>query len=304
MGWLSGRLEGDASLLVLPGAYDAYSALLAERAGFEAVYCSGYATAGSGYGLPDLGLLALPEIADAYGRISSAVSLPVLADVDTGYGGTLNIARTVREMARRDVRAVQIEDQVNPKRCGHLDHKQVIGLSDAVTRILAAVEVGLEVGVDVVARTDALAVEGLDAALHRARAYTDCGATAVLVDGPASFEQIVELRERFDGRLVHNAVVTGAEPPLTTVELTAIGYDAVIHPVAPLLAAHAAVEAYLVGLRSGAGAPRDTASFAASNVLLRTDEHLAWDAGVAAATEGFLGSRHLIPPQHWKEATP
>jgi 2-methylisocitrate lyase-like PEP mutase family enzyme len=193
VGWLTSRLS-EPGTLVLPGAYDAYSALLVERAGFEAVYASGYAAAASGYGLPDLGLLGLAEIAEAHGRIAAAVAIPVLADIDTGYGGSLNVARAVREMARRGITAVQVEDQVNPKRCGHLDDKQVADVAESAARIVAAVSAGDEAGVDVVARTDALAVGGMDEAVYRAGLFAACGAAAVLIDAPPSADAVVELR--------------------------------------------------------------------------------------------------------------
>jgi 2-methylisocitrate lyase-like PEP mutase family enzyme len=275
--------------LVLPGVYDAYSALLAQRSRFEAVYCGGYAIAASGWGLPDLGLLSLGEIADAYGRVAAAIKIPVIADIDTGYGGTLNVARTIREMARREIRVVQIEDQINPKRCGHLDGKEVVGLHEAATRVTAAVEVANTVGIDVIARTDALAVEGLDAAVRRARLYARCGAAAVLVDGPKDAGDITKIRASVPGPLVHNAVQTGAGPVLTVPEVVSLGYNAVIQPLVGLLSAHEAVREALDALSSGRP-PRTTANFAATTGLLDPQRLLTWDARVADLTAGLLST--------------
>ncbi len=239
-----------AELLVAPGAYDAWSARLVEQRGFEAVYMSGYAASASVLGVPDLGLIGGSEMADQLRRMAMATTLPVIADGDTGFGGALNVMRTVRDYIAADAAAIQIEDQVSPKRCGHMEDKQVVDAAEMGERIAAAVEARGQDSLVVIARTDARATHGLDEAIRRAAFYRDCGADVLFVEAPRSVEEIREVARALPGaKLVANIVEGGKTPYFRTAELQELGFAIALYPVTALFAATQAVQSALTELR-------------------------------------------------------
>ena len=216
----------------VPGVFNPAVALLAEEAGFECLYLSGAALANS-MGLPDLGVTTLTEVAGAASRISAAVpSLPLIVDVDTGFGETVNVSRTVREMERAGAAAMQIEDQVMPKRCGHLDGKEVVEPVEMAKKILAAKEAA-KTGLLIIARTDAAATEGIDAAIERAKLYRKAGADVIFPEALESREEFVEFGRKVKGPLLANMTEFGKTPYLSLSEFSRLGdgYKLVIFPV-------------------------------------------------------------------------
>jgi 2-methylisocitrate lyase-like PEP mutase family enzyme len=276
-GWFAGRIR-DSELLVAPGAYDAMTARLVAASGAEAVYCGGFATTASAYGLPDIGLMGLADMEAIYRRICRVVDVPVIADADTGYGGPLNVARAVEMLADAGVSAVHIEDQVDPKRCGHLAGKRVVSLADASERVAAAATAAASTGTGIIARTDALAVEGMASVLERGKQFADAGADAFFVDAVRSTEQIVQIRENVDLPLLFNAASTGVSPSLTAAELAELGVAVVIYPIELLLAALDGSRQMLAAIRAG-GQLYPAASFAEINGLLDLDGYIGRDRG-------------------------
>jgi 2,3-dimethylmalate lyase len=241
MATLRELLAGPEPVLA-PGAYDALSARLVERAGFPAVYMTGFGASASLIGRPDVGLLSFDEMAGNARRLAQAVSVPLIADADDGYGNPLNVMRTVREYAAAGVAAVHIEDQVAPKRCGHMEGKEVIDAAEMVQKVRAAVEARGDGELLIIARTDARAVEGLDAALERARRYREAGADALFVEAPETEQEIEAVAAAFpDVPLVFNWVDGGKTPQLTHERIRELGFALVIYPVTTLFAAARAV---------------------------------------------------------------
>jgi 2,3-dimethylmalate lyase len=247
--------------VLAPGAYDALSARLVERAGFPAVYMTGFGASASQLGRPDVGLLSFAEMADHARRLVQAVDVPLIADADDGYGNPLNVMRTVREYAAAGVAALHIEDQVAPKRCGHMDGKDVIDASEMVEKVRAAVEARGDALI--IARTDARAVEGLDAALERARRYRDAGADLLFVEAPETEAEIEAVAAAFpDVPLVFNWVDGGKTPGLPLDALRELGFALVIYPVTTLFAAGQAVADALTRIREdGTPAALDVPAF-------------------------------------------
>jgi len=246
---LRALLDGDDPVLA-PGAYDALSARLVEQAGFPAVYLTGFGASASLLGRPDVGLLSFGEMADHARRLVQAVAVPVIADADDGYGNPLNVMRTVREYEAAGVAALQLEDQVAPKRCGHMDGKEVIAASEMAEKVRAAVEARRSPDLVIIARTDARAVEGLDAALERARHYRDAGADILFVEAPETEDEIEAVAEAFpDTRLLFNWVEGGKTPALGLDRVRELGFRLVIFPVTTLLVATHAVGEALARLR-------------------------------------------------------
>lgn len=224
------RLLARNELLVLPGVYDGLSARVAEEAGFECVYVSGGAIARGG-GLPDLGLLSMTEVRDRVAQVCDAVSVPVVVDIDTGYGNALNVHRTVREFTRLGAAAFQLEDQVTPKKCGHYAGKAVVSAEEMVGKIASAVDARGEDGPLLIARTDAVATEGFAAAVERARRYADAGAEILFVEAPTDRRQIeATARELAGHTLLINMFEGGRTPVVAPDELAAMGYRIVIVP--------------------------------------------------------------------------
>lgn len=249
------ELLASSQLLTLPGCSDALGATLIEQAGFDAAYMTGFGTSATLLGQPDVGLLSGAEMAANAGRIASATSLPVIADGDTGYGNAINVRHTVQAYERAGVAAIQLEDQVMPKRCGHMADKSVVSLPEMVGKIRAAVEARREMLV--VARTDARAPEGLDAAIERAHAYVDAGADVLFVEALESVEEFERVgAESFGVPLVFNWVEGGRSPDLTASEVAELGYQVLLLPISLLLAATRAMQDTLASIREhGVTAP-------------------------------------------------
>lgn len=246
---LRALLERPGPLLV-PGAYDALSARLVEHAGFDAVYMTGFGTTASLLGMPDVGLLGLPEMADSAARMARAVDIPLVSDADTGYGNAVNVVRTVQQLERAGVAGLHLEDQVSPKRCGHMTGKQVVPVGEMVEKVVAAVEARRDPDLLLIARTDARAVEGLDAALERARAYRDAGADALFVEAPQTEAEVAAVAQAFPGvPLLFNWVERGRTPMLPLERIAELGFALVIFPVATLFSATTGMQRYLARLR-------------------------------------------------------
>lgn len=242
----------DAGETVLaPGCYDALGARLIEEAGFPAAYMTGFGSAASHLGQPDVGLMTLPEMVDNARRIASAVDIPVVADADTGYGNSINVIRTVREYEAAGVAAIHIEDQIMPKKCGHMEGKEVVPAGEMVAKISAAVAARTSSEFLIIARTDARAVEGLDSALDRARAYVEAGADVLFVEAPQSESEIEAVARAFpDVPLLFNYGEGGKTPPVPFERLRELGFALVIFPITLLLVATEAMRAALARVRA------------------------------------------------------
>jgi len=282
----SGRRDDLVDLLarpgiaVAPGVYDALSACLAEAAGFELVYLSGASIAYTRLGRPDLGLLGLADIAETLARIRERCEVPVIVDCDTGFGNALNVMRSVRVLERGGAGAIQLEDQAFPKRCGHLRGKQVIAADAMCGKLEAALDARDSERTLIIARTDALAVEGVEAAIDRARRYREVGADLLFVEGIPTLEQGRRIVEALQGvaPLMANMVEGGVTPVQTTAELDAEGYALVIFPGALVRTVVAASQTLLAALRNdgSTAALRDRMlDFSALNAVLGTPELLA-----------------------------
>ena len=243
-------LAGPAPL-VAPGAYDALSARLVEQAGFDVVYMTGFGTTAGLLGRPDVGLLSATEMADNARRIVAAVDVPVIADGDTGYGNAINVVRTVQTYEQAGVAAIQLEDQVTPKRCGHMAGKEIVPLPEMLGKIRAAVDARHDPDFLVIARTDAVAVSGLDEAVERAKAFADAGADLLFVEAPTSESDIEEVASRLAGvgPLVFNWAEGGRTPPLSPARIGELGFSLVLYPIGTLLAATAGIRGLLETLR-------------------------------------------------------
>lgn len=239
----------DGEILVAMGAHDPLTALIAQRAGFEALYHGGYAAAAHHHGLPDIGIVGLAEMVESVRRVTSLIPTPVIADCDTGYGDVPSVRRTVAEMEAAGASAIQFEDQLFPKRCGHLEGKQVIPRDDMVLKIRAAVAARRSPETVVIARTDALAPLGLDEAIDRCNAYAEAGADVLFVDAARTREQLAEIARRVDGPSLANMSETGRTPPLSAEELQELGYRLVIFPSTQTWAIAHAVEAVCQEIR-------------------------------------------------------
>lgn len=237
-------------IVVAPGAFNPLAAKIVEQSGFSAVYMTGYGASADLLGAPDFGLLTLTEMANHAARTVQAVTVPVVADGDTGYGNPLNVRRTVQEYERAGVAAIHIEDQVMPKRCGHMEGKQVIDAREWAKKIQAAVDTRSDPDFLVIARTDARAVHGLDEAIVRAKMAIAAGADMIFVDAPQSVDELKMLRESVDAPLMANMIEHGKTPLLSVPELQAIGYNLVIYPLTSLYAAAGAMLAAMAELQA------------------------------------------------------
>jgi 2,3-dimethylmalate lyase len=253
---LSEAIAG-GDMVLAPGCYDPLGARLIEEAGFGAAYMTGFGTSAGRLGRADVGLLTLTEMVDNARRIAQAVGVPVIADADTGYGNALNVIRTVHEYEAAGVAAIHIEDQVTPKKCGHLEGKEVIDAGEMAAKVAAAVAARERPDFLIIARTDARAVEGLEAALVRARRYRDAGADMLFVEAPQSIDEIKAIAERLaDVPLLFNYTEGGRTPAVTHAFLRELGFRLVIFPLSTLLAATAAMRSALAQIKSG-GSPID-----------------------------------------------
>jgi carboxyvinyl-carboxyphosphonate phosphorylmutase len=262
--------------ILAPGAYDALSARLIEQAGFPAVYMTGFGTSASLLGRPDVGLLTMSQMVDNARRIAQAVDVPVIADADTGYGNPLNVIRMVQEYELAGVSAIHIEDQVMPKKCGHMENKQVIAAAEMTEKIHAAVEARNSSDFLLIARTDVRAVEGLDSALRRARAYREAGADILFVEAPQNEDDVAQVARAFPNvPLLFNWAEGGKTPPLPLERIKELGFRIVIFPISALLTAAKAVRGILAEIKTE-GTPRrifsDGSSFREFNEMIGLGE--------------------------------
>lgn len=266
-------------IVVAPGAYDGMSARLVAAAGFSAVYASGGAIARAA-GYPDIGLLSFTEVMDRVEKIVDASGLPVVADADTGFGGSANVERTVRIMERAGVAAFHIEDQSFPKRCGHLDDKSLVDVEEMCRKVHIARQTLSDPDALVIARTDAIAVEGFEAALSRAERYLKAGADMIFVEAPETLEQIRAIAERLPGLKLINMFYGGKTPLTPLADLAAMGYRLAIIPSDLQRAAIHAMQATLAAIKqtgdSSALADQLT-SFKEREEIVQTRRYLALD---------------------------
>lgn len=277
---LKTRLQSPA-IVTAPGVYDAFSALLVAQAGFDAAYLSGASIAYTRLGRPDIGLLSLDDVA----QVTTAIrerneALHLIVDADTGFGNAINVQRTVRLLERAGASAIQLEDQTSPKRCGHLDGKTLIGAAEMAGKIRAACDARRDSGTLIVARTDAVAVEGLDAALDRMDRYADAGADVLFVEALRTRDDMATALARLSprGPLLANMVEGGKTPLLPAAELQALGYRLAIFPGGTVRALSHALQGYLASLRRhGTTEPYwpQMLQFDGLNQLLGTPELLA-----------------------------
>jgi 2-methylisocitrate lyase-like PEP mutase family enzyme len=272
------RLQ-ERRVLLLPGVFDALTGLLAERAGFEAVYVSGASVAYTRLGRPDIGLVTASELADTVACIRERISLPIVVDADTGFGNALNVRRTVRALERAGAGCIQLEDQTLPKRCGHLEGKTLVSRAEMCGKIRAALEARTSDETLIMARTDAIAVEGFDAALARAEAYLEAGAQVLFIEAPASLDQMRALCGRFAARapLLANMVEGGRTPVLDAAALADLGYRIALFPGALVRALSRCAQTFFASLREhGSSTPflAQMNDFSTLNTLLGTAEML------------------------------
>ena len=245
---LRALLQADA-MVIAPGAYDGLTAKLVAQAGFPAVYMTGAGTSVS-HGYPDFGLLTMSEMVENAARIVRSVDVPVIADADTGYGNELNVFRTVQEYERRGVAAIHIEDQVSPKKCGHLDDKEIVPRDDYIAKIRAAVAAKRDADFMIIARTDARAVAGLEEALARANAALAAGADMAFVEAPQTMEEMAEIPKRVGGPCLLNVVRGGKTPEIDLRQAKAMGYRLAIVPGLLLKAVIGACDEMLAQLKT------------------------------------------------------
>ena len=285
---LKEQLAGNR-IVVAPGVYDALGALMVERAGFDAAYLSGAGIAYCRFGRPDIGLIGMDEVAATLSAISERIDIPFIVDADTGFGNALNVMRTVKLFERNGARAIQIEDQTLPKRCGHLPDKSLVPAAEMVGKLRAALDARRDAGTLIIARTDAIAVEGLEAALDRAERYLEAGSDMLFVEAPQSIEEMSAIVKRFGGRvpLLVNMVEGGKTPAARVEELEAMGFSMVIFPGGLVRAVARTAEEYLASLKQhGTNQPfrERMLDFDQLNRLMGTADMLAagkrYDAGV------------------------
>ncbi|MCO5110998.1 MAG: isocitrate lyase/PEP mutase family protein [Burkholderiaceae bacterium] len=264
--------------VIVPGAFNALSARVVADLGFEALYVTGAGVTNMAWGLPDQAFMGLTDIADHTARIRDAVELPLIVDADTGFGNALNTYHTVRTLERAGADCIQLEDQVSPKRCGHFHGKEVIATDEMVGKIKAAVDARRDPGLLIMARTDACAMHGFDAAVERARRYSEAGADILFVEAVTHADEIRALPQRLDTPQLMNMVIGGKTPIFSANELGSLGYGLVLY-------ANAALQGAVAGMQKALTALRDTqridesaglvATFAERQRLVRKPE---WDA--------------------------
>jgi len=243
------RAAAEETPLQIAGTPNALIALMAERAGFRALYLSGAGVANISFGLPDLGVTSLDNVLEDARRITGAVELPLLVDVDTGFGAELSIARTVREMIRAGVAAIHIEDQVSDKRCGHRPGKALVGRQEMVDRVRAAVDARSDPGFVIMARTDAVAVEGMEKALERAAAYAEAGADMIFPEALRDVNGYRAFREAAGRPVLANLTEFGLTPSFTRAELASAGVDMALYPLSASRAMNRAAQRVLREIR-------------------------------------------------------
>lgn len=280
---LKQRLD-EQHILLAPGVYNALSGLIAAQAGAEAVYLSGASIAYTRLGRPDIGLVSMTEVAETIAALRDRIDLPIIVDADNGFGNALNVQRTVRAFERAGANALQLEDQTMPKRCGHLDGKSLIPADEMAGKIRAACDARASDETLIIGRTDAIAVEGFEAAIARAEAYAAAGADILFIEAPQSMEQITRIVELFGGRvpLMANMVEGGMTPIVNAAELEKLGFSIVIFPGGIVRAIAATQRDYyrnLVATGSNEAFRKRMFDFAGLNALIGTPELLATGKG-------------------------
>ncbi|WP_353191617.1 oxaloacetate decarboxylase [Pandoraea pnomenusa] len=237
--------------LLVPGAFNALSARVIEDAGFEALYLTGAGVTNMSLGMPDLAFVGLAEMAEHTARVRDAVSLPIIVDADTGFGNALNVRHTVRVLERSGADAIQFEDQVLPKKCGHFNGKAVIGADEMVGKIRAAVDAREDGNLQIIARTDAAAVEGIESAIERGRRFIEAGADILFIEATETLADIERLPALFDRPQLINIVIGGKTPTQSQARLAELGYGIVLY-------ANAALQSAVLGMQKALGTLRDT----------------------------------------------
>ncbi|MGH2859140.1 MAG: isocitrate lyase/PEP mutase family protein [Solirubrobacteraceae bacterium] len=270
--------------LILPGAPDALAARMIESLGFDAVYITGAGATNTRLGMPDLGLITLTELADTVEAVREAVAIPIVVDADTGFGGPLNVRRTVRMLERRGANAIQLEDQTFPKRCGHFAGKEVIPTAEMVAKLQAALDARTDPSLMIIARTDARQTHGLEAAIERAQRYREAGADIIFVEAPESKHELSEIGRRLNEvPLLVNIVEGGATPQLPAEELGSLGFSIVLY-------ANSALRGAMHGMRAVLEHLRNTGS-----TLGALDRMVGWDERQELVGKGLfdeLGERY------------
>jgi carboxyvinyl-carboxyphosphonate phosphorylmutase len=243
------QIEDDKKIIVLPGVFDALSARIAEQVGFDAMFQTGYGSAAALLGMPDYGLLNAGETVDNARRIVQAVNVPVLVDADTGYGNPLNVWRLVRDLQSLGAAGIFLEDQIWPKRCGHMTGKDVISTDNYIPKLKAALEARKNKDFIIVARTDARAPLGLEEAIKRGEAYRKAGADVIFVEAPRSIEELKKIANNIDAPLVANMIEEGITPNLSAKELLKMGYRIAVFPLSGLYAATFAIKEVFIELK-------------------------------------------------------
>ncbi|HEY7977894.1 MAG TPA: isocitrate lyase/PEP mutase family protein [Rhizomicrobium sp.] len=266
-----------SGILVLPGAFDALSARIAVKSGAKAVYMTGFGVAGAGFGVPDIGLVNAEQMIERVRVIASAIApVPLIADGDNGHGGPLNVARLVRAYEQSGAQCIQLEDQVSPKRCGHMEGKEVISLEEAAAKIRAASEARSSSSFKIMARTDARATHDLDEALRRGEAFLKAGADILFIEAPRSEDELSKVAGTFPGTpLVANLVEDGKTPMLSPEALQQMGYKIALYPVSALLAASAALEQLYAKLLGTNAEVRARVTFSQYNEIVGLPDFLA-----------------------------
>ena len=283
------ELLASPGIIIAPGAYDALSARLATQAGASVVYMTGFGVSGAGFGLPDIGLVSAAEMVERVRVIvASAAPVPLIADGDNGHGGPLNAARLTRAYEQAGAACIQIEDQVFPKRCGHMEGKEVIAIEEAAAKIRAAAEARTRAAFKIMARTDARATHDLDEALRRGEAFLRAGADILFIEAPRDEAEMRKVAETFKGvPLVANIVEDGKTPYLGAKALEELGFKIALFPVSALLAVTARLQAVYDTLVKGEGLPASEprVTFQRYNELIGLGDMLADAAAVSEKTE-------------------
>lgn len=245
---LRNALQGDSCVLAV-GVYDGLSCLIAEKLGFEAGVMGGYPTSATKLGRPDIGLLTMSEMVSHLQYLSDSSDIPIIADADTGYGNALNVVRTVKEYERAGAAAILLEDQVSPKKCGHMSGKQVIPAHEHVEKLKAALDARIDQDLIIIARTDARAVNGFEDALERAEMYKETGADMIFIEAPLSMEELTAIPQKIDCPQVANMIEGGRTPFLSINELTGLGYKLAFYTLGVQYAVAKTLQNYMSHLR-------------------------------------------------------
>lgn len=281
------ELIEEGGLVVAPGVFNPLTAMIAEAQGFEAVYMTGFGTATMNHGFPDLGLVTMTEMVENAARIASAVKIPLIADADTGYGNPINVVRTIHEYEKAGVAAIHMEDQVWPKRCGHMTGKAVIAAGEMATKIRAAADARSDPGFLIIARTDALAVHGFEEAIKRGRLYAEAGADVLFIEAPTTVDEMAEIPRRLPEK-PHLVNMAPRTPNLPVEDLKKMGFSIALFPGICLAACISACIEELQAFKEN-GKQRDFSewiqSFADLNDFLKVPYYLELDSKYRSKSE-------------------